>query len=716
MPGPLLFFLEKLLDKGGGQRSLHDLSCQFGTRGFSRGMRQIAGGSQSGLRRFLLRYPSLFTLDEDMVSITQASSTVSDSNDSGRDYAQEAVQYFSTRLEQYGVGTQVPIRSLLGHRSQAPPEVRHVSGQHVQEFRDFLAKHPDHFVLRDDVIFLKKHEGQVAETPAADSLVDTPKIDPQVTSKLLSIIRAHLEATSGNILVADLFDQVMPLLLESGGNLPLRKHQDLQTFLKMHSHLFHVEAGFVSLVPLSDYHSQTAKPHMPTCPKPPAQSLKQRINSVVMKVLADNRSQEASDVDDTSTKMDILQRTKVLQSPTEASALLSEFISRGDPVAVDFEGVGVGTGGQITSVQFSTMGGQVFILDVVAKPEIMLDEKLKKLLESPHITKVFHDCRSKSGLLYSQHGIVMKNVFDTQAAHAVLEMQDTGKPVYKVKSETLNTLCERYGAFTNPVKDQVKAAFRRDQKYWARRPLTSDMIIYAAADVLCLLPEVYTSLQSAIKPEFCNLFKELCDEQVMLYIDQEAVKAKKKQRKLNFEISDLRLKMGMGEDNIVLSNREIRLLRHIELTDEDKGRLRGSNKVAKKLQKLESRQNMDSDEDEDNDDDELPSLESVASDVSETTTGSVASPHVINTEDMSSSEPSSLTDSMTVVNKILADRSLNRLERIEKIEAVLTDATLAALGENHTSQQLNGNSAMVDAATQTISTGDISITKVYNPR
>lgn len=43
----LLFFLERILDKG-EPRTLHDLSCQFGAKGFTREMRQIAGGSQSG--------------------------------------------------------------------------------------------------------------------------------------------------------------------------------------------------------------------------------------------------------------------------------------------------------------------------------------------------------------------------------------------------------------------------------------------------------------------------------------------------------------------------------------------------------------------------------------------------------------------------------------------------------------------------------------------
>ncbi len=99
-------------------------------------------------------------------------------------------------------------------------------------------------------------------------------------------------------------------------------------------------------------------------------------------------------------------------------------------------------------------------------------------------------------------------------------------------------------------------------------------------------------LFSAIKPEFVNLFKELCDEQVLANIESEAVKSRKKQRKLDFEVSELRLKIATSAGkNIVLSNREIRLLRHVELTEDDKERLRGSHKVAKKLEKLDGRYN-----------------------------------------------------------------------------------------------------------------------------
>lgn len=62
----LMFFLDRLMDKG-QPRSLHDLSCQFGTKGFTKEMKQIAGNSQSGLRKFLNQYPYLFTIEGDQV-------------------------------------------------------------------------------------------------------------------------------------------------------------------------------------------------------------------------------------------------------------------------------------------------------------------------------------------------------------------------------------------------------------------------------------------------------------------------------------------------------------------------------------------------------------------------------------------------------------------------------------------------------------------------
>ena len=144
----------------------------------------------------------------------------------------------------------------------------------------------------------------------------------------------------------------------------------------------------------------------------------------------------------------------------------------------------------------------------------------------------------------------------------------------------------------------------------------------------------------------------------------------------------------------------------------------------------------DSDDDSDRDDQELPSLESVASDGSSElslnfgNSPSVRSPTYNGRGDANPASPSStllspsqplslnqlqppplsLTDSMDMVNKILADSTLDRTERIDKLESLLTDMT-EAFSTNSPKRDINSK---CDASTQTVSTGDINITKVYS--
>lgn len=187
--------------------------------------------------------------------------------------------------------------------------------------------------------------------------------------------------------------------------------------------------------------------------------------------------------------------------------------------------------------------------------------------------------------------------------------------------------------------------------------------------------------------------------------------------------------------------------RHVELTEEDKERLKGSYKVAKKLEKLESKSKQNGSDDESDNDDkdeaeaylndqDLPSLESVVSDgSSDLSMVSVTSPALrspfastlnglgggrgsgFGSMSPGSTQPSSLqppplslTESMDEVNKILADSSLDRTERIEKLESILTDMT-EAIAANKSPRM---KAEKVSVATQTVSTGDINITKVYS--
>lgn len=167
-----------------------------------------------------------------------------------------------------------------------------------------------------------------------------------------------------------------------------------------------------------------------------------------------------------------------------------------------------------------------------------------------------------------------------------------------------------------------------------------------------------------------SLFSELCTEQIYMLIRPNDVKMKKKQRKISTEVSDLKQKLQSTNKNVVLSNREIRLLRYLDLTEDEKEKLKGSVKVAKKLEKLESmgqdRNNFsDSDDDGDNNDQDYQSMDSVPSD------NSLPS---LNTFSPKSSEPPSLLESMHLMNELINNKSMDKEVKIDKLEALLSVA------------------------------------------
>lgn len=956
----LLFFLERLLDRG-EPRTLHDLSCQFGARGFTKEMRQIAGGSQSGLKKFLSQYPALFEINGDFVHINSyTSSSVDDSSISGkRDYIQEAKDYFKHKLLQYGKGTEVPIRSLLGHRSQASPQVRHISGQHIREFTEFLLKHPDTFQVVDgENVVLVGCENE-EDVPASERLhLPNSAIDTQATQQLLDSFAQVIEI-KGPIIVDQLFHMVTSNFPQEQWFQLFKNPADLKTFLKLFSDCFHIQSNLVTLLQkpkLSNSHiqqaqeklnlsnstfsppplastpvsmvppaiassigsgsangsnntSRTASPKNmigdfklnepvsvgigapnsvaavnalnssksePTsgfdsllinndfkmenlCPKncpttvyprsqpqlntqlqlkpepnPTAndkannnaavniknQSLKQRINNLVIKTLAENLEkdkQSMSAIQQThhsvavgpggpqtpqtqpqqtnnnpplsptpsspihsnnyfigdTWKIKVLQNTRVISTVKESlfvtQAILKSAYEDQTVISFDCEGINLGVRGQITMIQLGTTRGEAFIFDVATCPDMVPHGGIKQVLEAEKVIKVIHDCRNDSVNLYNQFQIMLRNVFDTQSAHAVLQFQDQGKQVYKVKNVSLNTLCEMYNATVNPMKDQLKNVYRRDQKYWARRPLTRDMLLYAAGDVLILINEqLYLNMATSIKPEFRELLAELCTEQILMLIRPVDVKMRKKQRKVRSEIQDLKVKLKGASKNVVLSNREIRLLRYMDLTEEEKEKLRVSYKVAKKLDKLE---NFDRDRGDQSDSDDecdiveqdYQSLDSVPSDNSlpgttTTTTGGGSggggSSGGTGTFSPKSSEPPSLTESMQLMDEILSNTTMDRMARIDKLEAILSAATLlpndqqptkkdepkgrsskTSSSANTSSNTGSGGSGSKlssrlqhgttpppapakqvetrEASCQTLSTGDIVITKIF---
>ena len=96
-------------------------------------------------------------------------------------------------------------------------------------------------------------------------------------------------------------------------------------------------------------------------------------------------------------------------------------------------------------------------------------EPLGRLLESPDVEVVFHDADYDLRLLQQDYGWHVRRIFDTRIAAQLLGLRAFG----------LAALLERYF--------EVKLDKKHQRADWSMRPLTRDMLDYAAQDTMYLL-------------------------------------------------------------------------------------------------------------------------------------------------------------------------------------------------------------------------------------
>src|SRR3954465_6033825 len=96
--------------------------------------------------------------------------------------------------------------------------------------------------------------------------------------------------------------------------------------------------------------------------------------------------------------------------------------------------------------------------------------KLGELLQSPSVEVVFHDADYDLRLLHQDYGWHVTKIFDTRVAAQLLG----------IKSFGLAALLEQYF--------DVKLDKKHQRADWSMRPLTPDMLEYAAQDTRYLLP------------------------------------------------------------------------------------------------------------------------------------------------------------------------------------------------------------------------------------
>ncbi|XP_045175062.2 uncharacterized protein LOC123536181 [Mercenaria mercenaria] len=219
-------------------------------------------------------------------------------------------------------------------------------------------------------------------------------------------------------------------------------------------------------------------------------------------------------------------------------------LSREKVISLDAEGVHLGKDGPLTLLQIGTLDGSVYLFDVMINENeqdkmFFTETGLNTILTSTRIVKVIQSCSGDSAALYHQFGIRLENVFDTQVAHLVIE-EDKGKKL--PKREKLVDICKLYSknAEVYEGKEDVKLEWSKIAgNYWAKRPMTKEMIDYASGDVTALIPEVYETQNRYLENNGClDLFAERVQEEIELDIDPLA-KERRKERTIKIKMAIL---------------------------------------------------------------------------------------------------------------------------------------------------------------------------------
>lgn len=491
----LLFFMDHLMQKN-GRRTIHDLSCQFGARGFSEEMRNAVGTTQEGLTEFLQQHPSLFTLEGDQVilngfgDITAKNNPLLQSASRSRDYEKDAVDFFVMKLTKFG--PELQIKSLLGHRSQAAPEVRLVSGRHLKEFCEFLQSQTEHFVVEGDRVRLKN---MPEPDENAIELDDEGKPLAGVKAKQAAVeyLKSVLEQNEDQPIPLDVFYQRFCQRFSHSIRQDVATNpKELLQFLKLNRGLFFIRSNKVTLVKnrLSEDGSENGSEEG---------DLESNNNSVFP------LDQNA---------LSRIHFVKALKPAQELVAKLCQDIQNQERkvVGLDFKTVTVGNDGElflslcVVATQF-----QIGVFDLASSDVIIMESGLKEILESYAVTKVIHDARRVGSLLAHKYAVHMVNIFDTQVAHSILQHEKFGKPLHDLRSISFINLQRVYYPQSIMLSDVTPRKLSQSPN-WGIRPMNDELLLTCVEEAHCLLSALHQTLSNLIPVHLRGLFEDKCIE------------------------------------------------------------------------------------------------------------------------------------------------------------------------------------------------------------
>jgi ribonuclease D len=176
------------------------------------------------------------------------------------------------------------------------------------------------------------------------------------------------------------------------------------------------------------------------------------------------------------TRQEPRHKAEYLDTPSAVSSWMSS-IGSSKLVAVDTEGA-----------SFHRFVDRIYLLQISTREKtavidplpIGVPRELGALVEDPQVEIVFHDADYDLRLLQQDYGWQIRNVFDTRVAAQLMGIKAFG----------LAALLERFFGLKLDKKHQ-----RAD---WSMRPLTKDMLDYAALDTM-YLPDLRDRLKQALE-------------------------------------------------------------------------------------------------------------------------------------------------------------------------------------------------------------------------
>lgn len=289
-----------------------------------------------------------------------------------------------------------------------------------------------------------------------------------------------------------------------------RGEEELTAFLSQHPDTFKITNGKVLLLKHDDFNyvpiPERSCSHQPTTDDRKANKEMVRFNqyhepwpnlcesnlpNIVYQSTTTTRRQYF--IDD-NWKAVIVKNTKVISTVADSRLVTNDIlngITANDQAVVSFNCKV--TIGDITLMAIGTRSGKAFLFDVLQCPQMMSRGGLKALLEDDRVIKVMHDCSYESATLHRQFQTLLTNVFDTKRADCMLQYQGYGTRLNKTKIASFRSLIGSHYAPLNPLKEGL---LMHSQQLWKIRPLTREMIIYAARNVLLLDEQLYGSMAS----------------------------------------------------------------------------------------------------------------------------------------------------------------------------------------------------------------------------